>query len=491
MRKIRVLSIITMLLLVMTLLSACESKFRRTLPVTKDSAQTTTKGADTTTKAPVATTTKGADSTTQPVVTTTKGGQSTTAPVVTTTKAPIITTPVVTTTAAPASDMTLAQDPTGNGYYPSKSQVKTGTEFTNVDKKTIAEYLASPTKYAKVLVEMEGYAVSIDTTNPLGLFYLMDAEGNSVYVYGCSKFSTEFGYTQVETGGYTAALTHKTGTLFDYGAKNFITNNKTLIEEGQYVRLIGLYSIYNGTIEYNTELVGTSTKNISDLGAIYAPTASGDNVTVSFNKSSYNINENCTATLTPQSGYAITNVTLMRINGENETLTVTDNKVTFKVGYADKLIITAEDSSISTGTKKATFNFGTDDTSKTHTDGSAKDAYEEKSGSYTLTLKDLVKVYTNAYDQTGKACIKLGTGSATPSFSFTVGSDIDYVIIYISGYKGSNVTVTINGQEYSVTTHSNDGEYTELKIDTRTNKTIAFSANARAMLNTIEFYSAS
>ena len=524
------------------MLSACTSKFRRTEPkptnpttvTTGSNVSTTTQNNPTTTQkpatqapatitqkpatqAPTTTTAKPATQApvTQAQVTTTNApatqapvtqapatqapvtqapatqAPGTTAPVVTTTQ-PIQTTPI-TTTKAP-SEFNLEADPTGNGYYPSLEQVKIGSELFDVDKKTISQYLANASKYANVLVQLEGYAVSIDTTNALGIFNLMDAEGNNVYVYGCSIFGSEFSYTDNQNGSYKASLTHKTGssTLYDGGAGNFIKNNTTLVSEGQFIRVIGTYGIYNGVIELHAEVVGVSSKNVSSLGAIYTPTTSGDNVTVSLDKAKYSINENCTATLTPTSGYQVTGATLTRINNSSETLTVTDNKVTFKVGYGDKLVITTADNSLTSGTKLAAFEFGADDTSKSHTDGSSASSYTETSGTYTLTLSGMSKVYKNAYDDKGNGCLKLGTGSATAEFSFTVGSDVDYIIIYVAGYKASNGGITINGVDYTITDHSNDGKYTAITIDTRTVKTISFATTspARAMLSAIEFYKA-
>ena len=83
----------------------------------------------------------------------------------------------------------------------------------------------------------------------------------------------------------------------------------------------------------------------------------------------------------------------------------------------------------------------------------------------------------------------MGTSSATGLFTFTVPEDVNSVMIKVSGYKAKNVTMVINGETYSITTHSNDGEYTELIIDTTQTKTVTVSTstNYRAMIDYIAY----
>ena len=141
----------------------------------------------------------------------------------------------------------------------------------------------------------------------------------------------------------------------------------------------------------------------------------------------------------------------------------------------------------------AEFDFGANG-SATHNDG--KEATGSKTynaNGYTLTLTGLTKVYADATDAKGNSCLKIGTGSATGGFSFTVGDDIDKVIIYVAKYKAKNVKLTVNGTEYAVNTSSDDGAYTEITIDTTVTKTVTLatsgSSTGRCMVNTIEFYS--
>lgn len=139
----------------------------------------------------------------------------------------------------------------------------------------------------------------------------------------------------------------------------------------------------------------------------------------------------------------------------------------------------------------ATFTFG-ENGEATHVDGSGlgtSTSYTD--GDYTLELTEMSKVYGPAYDATGKSCIKLGTSSAVGTFQFAVDANVSKVVIYVAGYKGNDGKVTVNGTEYSISTLSNNGEYTAIEIDTTTVKTITFatvSGKARCMVDAIEYY---
>ena len=139
-----------------------------------------------------------------------------------------------------------------------------------------------------------------------------------------------------------------------------------------------------------------------------------------------------------------------------------------------------------------TFEFGANGEA-IHADGSEKTSYTEENNGYTLTLAGMTKVYTGARDAAGNSCLKLGTGSALGSFSFTVPEDVYQVVICVATYKANNATVTINNENYNLTQKSNDGKYDTITIDTSVNKTVTFSTTAisdqRAMVNTIMFIS--
>ncbi len=141
----------------------------------------------------------------------------------------------------------------------------------------------------------------------------------------------------------------------------------------------------------------------------------------------------------------------------------------------------------------AEFDFGANG-SASHTDGTEATGNKAYTvNGYTLTLTSLNKVYVDATDAKGNSCLKVGTGKATGGFSFTVGDDIDKVIIYVAKYKAKDVKLTVNGTDYAVNTASDDGAYTAITIDTTTVKTVTLAtvgtSTGRCMVNTIEFYS--
>ena len=138
----------------------------------------------------------------------------------------------------------------------------------------------------------------------------------------------------------------------------------------------------------------------------------------------------------------------------------------------------------------ATFEFGDNVDSTTHADGSAISSGKAyTSGDYTLTLNDITNVYDGANDAKGNSALKLGTSKKTGSFSFTVADNVKSVEIKVAGYKAATSTkIKINGKEYTVTTASNNGEYTTITIDTTTTKTVEFvTVTNRAMIDSISF----
>ncbi len=158
------------------------------------------------------------------------------------------------------------------------------------------------------------------------------------------------------------------------------------------------------------------------------------------------------------------------------------------------------------GTLLATFNLGENVTTGEHSDGGVTSEgvdykvawdltkngeFKYTVGSFTLNFTDISQFYPYANDKVGNSSIKLGSGKATGGFTITVGDDVQSVVFYVAGYKGNDGKVTVNGVEYEVVKHSDDGEYVQVIVDTRTNKTVVFSTTSsatRAMLNTIELY---
>ena len=141
----------------------------------------------------------------------------------------------------------------------------------------------------------------------------------------------------------------------------------------------------------------------------------------------------------------------------------------------------------------ATFEFGDNSTAE-HVDGSDLGASKSyTSGTYTLALTSMSKVYGPAYDATGKSCIKLGTSSVIGQFTFTAPEDVTSVKFNVAMYKAKSTKITINGgTAQSITTSSNDGSYTAVEVDTSSTKDVTFatvSGNCRCMIDSIVFIS--
>ena len=138
----------------------------------------------------------------------------------------------------------------------------------------------------------------------------------------------------------------------------------------------------------------------------------------------------------------------------------------------------------------AKFSFGTDDTPTHKDNNSALETYTESNGQYTFTYTNGYKAFPESTDAKGNSCLKLGTSKEIGSFKFEVPSDINKVIIYVAQYKANNTKLSVNGKQYTITTASNNGEYTAIEIDTTTIKSIevaTVSGANRCMINTIEF----
>lgn len=142
----------------------------------------------------------------------------------------------------------------------------------------------------------------------------------------------------------------------------------------------------------------------------------------------------------------------------------------------------------------ATFDFGDSRSETTHADGSSTTSYSESNGDYTLSLFDLTTVYSKAYDAKGNSCLKLGTISSVGSFTVTVPKGVSKVIIYVAGYKKNEGTIIIDDVSKSISTKSDEGEYTAVEIEldsSKANNTIELStvsSSCRCMIDKIEFY---
>lgn len=147
-----------------------------------------------------------------------------------------------------------------------------------------------------------------------------------------------------------------------------------------------------------------------------------------------------------------------------------------------------------TATTEVVFQMGADG-SASHVDGSsAQSTYTETVGDYTLSLKNGSSMYPGSRDAKGNGALKIGTGSKTGSFSFTVPDEVNSVILAVAAYKDNSLTITINGgAAQSISTKSANGEYTAITVDTSANKTVTFatSTGPRAMIDSITYIAGS
>ncbi len=137
-----------------------------------------------------------------------------------------------------------------------------------------------------------------------------------------------------------------------------------------------------------------------------------------------------------------------------------------------------------------TYTFGANG-SAGHVDGSeinTSDEYESiEDENTTLSFSSVTKVFDGSKDAQGNSALKLGTSKIAGAFTFTVDDDVKYIVIYVAQYKDDATTVTINGTKYTITTASDNGEYTSIIIDTTANKTVNFAVSSgyRCMIDKI------
>lgn len=139
----------------------------------------------------------------------------------------------------------------------------------------------------------------------------------------------------------------------------------------------------------------------------------------------------------------------------------------------------------------AKFNFGANGTAS-HADPNSKfsngKSYTENG--YTLKFTTATNCYDGGRDAKGNSCMKMGTSSNAGSFTVTVAENVTEVVIYVAQYKSNTTKINANGTSYTITTASNNGEYTAIKIDTSVNKTFTFatvSGGVRCMIDAIVF----
>ena len=141
--------------------------------------------------------------------------------------------------------------------------------------------------------------------------------------------------------------------------------------------------------------------------------------------------------------------------------------------------------------KTIVFNLGADG-SAPHKDGStAQTTYSETNQDYKLSITGGSKMYPLSIDAKGNGCIKFGASGSAGKMTITVPDGVGKVIISVAGYKSNTAKISINGgSTKTISTLSDNGVYTDIEVDTSTNKTITFatvSGGYRCMVNSITF----
>ena len=138
----------------------------------------------------------------------------------------------------------------------------------------------------------------------------------------------------------------------------------------------------------------------------------------------------------------------------------------------------------------ATFNMGTNKSSTEAGDTNASNKWtSETNNGRTLTISSSTQLYFGAYSG-DEICVRLGTGSATGSFTFTVDSDITKIRVNAARYKTDTGNMTISGANgASSTTYTLTNSFAWFEFDTTTEKTITIASTAkRILINTIEWW---
>lgn len=356
----------------------------------------------------------------------------------------------------------------------------------------------------------------------------------------------EEGYITSENGLLSEARIYKNTLVFDEKDVPINTNIKDVLNgkhiEGTKVTLVGqvygVYEAWNPTYNNMSVYVRDFNKNIIVVFRTTEKVSVNDILevtgTVALYNNTYQIAQGSTSKVITDSvdvevrnrfelisidvtpnGTADFNVPMVGIYGSSiewscdvpEALTIEDGKVNLNRGEEDVdveliatigdneeifafTILAKPDEGEPVVTTLATFEFGANGNA-VHVDGNnigTTKTYTENG--YSLLLNSMTNVFGPANDAKGNSCIKLGSSSKTGSFTFTVPENVTEVIIYVAQYKANTTKIAVNGVNHTIPTASNNGEYTAIKVDTTTTKTINFStvsSGVRCMINTIVF----
>lgn len=409
------------------------------------------------------------------------------------------------------------------------------------EKFLFAMYVKTGDTYAYTVIGAQSHnsIPRVELDNNIAAILLAGAEmasgttsGYEVTITGtvASIANTQYGNMNVEDANGNTILVY--GTYSSTGAVRFDAMD-VQPKVGDEVTITGEIKNYNGTVQINSgRLMAHTVKEVevpkiegtgAILEAAYA-LASGEVLSGGVHKytltgtivsidTEYNSQYgNITVTIQCE-GFETMPIQAYRLKGEdtaqtaligvNDVITVTgiiknyNNTIEFDQGCtftdwvdnADPEPVIPDTPEVPAGSE-IVFEFG-DNGSASHNDGSdMASGTTFTSGAYTLTFTNCSKAYKGARDKTGISCIKLGTSSVVGTVTFEVPSNVNAVIINAAKYKAKNTTIDVNGTQTTINTSSDNGEYTEVVVDTSTNKTVTITTvkgKTRVMIDSIIF----
>ncbi len=299
---------------------------------------------------------------------------------------------------------------------------------------------------------------------------------------------------QIGGSDYTTAMYYITGTvsgLYDTVYGNFYLKDA----DGNEILVYGLYNA-DGTVRYDAMETKPVNGDIITIHTVLGAYIKGEDVSLQAKDARLEVHTPHDHTYTS----VVTDPTCTAGGYTTHTCSICD--ATVKDTETDALGHTTANGTcercgleIGGGAEFGTivkYEFGANgDAAVGHKDGNglgATTSYTE--GAYTLDLTGMSKVYGPAYDAKGNSCIKLGSSSDVGTLTFAVPEDVTEVTIYVAMYKAKTTKVTVNGTEHVISTLSDNGEYTAITVDTTTVKEITIatvSGACRCMINAIEF----
>jgi hypothetical protein len=199
--------------------------------------------------------------------------------------------------------------------------------------KTLAQVAAS-TAADNTVIEVSGIVGKV-YDNTKGNFYLDDAAGNEITVYGSSAVEADFVKTDSTLGYYTGAFTQNS---------NFTKDTVKACEAGDFVTLQCVVTMFNKLPEITgfikSVVKSTDTTNYTYKFAATINTPENGTATIS-KKADLTWGETVTVTTTPSTGYKVDSVIVNHGKLFSESLTAgTDGSYTFAANVINDVVVT-------------------------------------------------------------------------------------------------------------------------------------------------------